>query len=162
MWQCSVPGLIVIGDFEDPDAVLPRSSGFGSTWSIRQSIPELPAYRRTRYLQFNMPVVASPGYCSNLLLFPHIVGVQGKTYRVSTTVRSQIGVLNPHCYIYFAFGVNIVTVSYLTGGNDWEEMSSNFRWSWGTNSTYSGYVSRLSWKQAVLFWSRQRTGFGSC
>ncbi|KAI1510446.1 hypothetical protein Ptr86124_010892 [Pyrenophora tritici-repentis] len=125
------PSLITNGGFEDPSATPPRG-GAGSTVVLRESTPELPAYAGTRYLEFNMAQTSVTASRSISLVFPNIAGVQGTTYRVSVTVRSQTGMLSPQCYVHFAFGVNIIPVSYFTGGSAWEEVSTNFRWNFGT------------------------------
>ncbi|KAI0572654.1 hypothetical protein TUN199_10305 [Pyrenophora tritici-repentis] len=125
------PSLITNGGFEDPSAAPPRG-GAGSTVVLRESTPELPAYAGTRYLEFNMAQTSVTASRSISLVFPNIAGVQGTTYRVSVTVRSQTGMLSPQCYVHFAFGVNIIPVSYFTGGSAWEEVSTNFRWNFGT------------------------------
>jgi hypothetical protein len=123
--------MIVNGDFEDSSAALPRG-GAGSTIAIRKSTPELPAYGGTQYLEFNMALATGSASRSIAMLFPNVAGASGKTYRYSSTVRSQTGTLSPQCYVQFALGANIVMVSYLSGGTVWEEVSTYFRWNFGS------------------------------
>jgi hypothetical protein len=125
--------MIVNGDFEDSSAVLPRG-GTGSTIAIRKSTPELPAYGGTQYLEFNMAQATGSASRSIGLVFPNIAGASGKTYRISSTLRSQAGNLSPQCYVQFALGLNIVMVSYLNGGTVWEEMSTYFRWNFASGA----------------------------
>jgi len=125
--------MIANGDFEDPSGAIPRV-GAGGALLVRESTPDLPAYGGTRYLEFTMAQTTAVTNRAISLIYPNIAGVNGRTYRVSTTVRSQRGKLAPQCYVTFAFGINVVTSSYFDSGSVWEEVSTNFRWNFASGA----------------------------
>lgn len=126
--------MIANGGFEDPSGAIPRV-GAGGTLRVRESTPELPAYGGTRYLEFTMAQTTTVNNRGISVIFPNVAGIPGRTYRISTTVRSQSGKLAPQCYVTFAFGINVMTSSYFDSGSAWEEVSTLFRWNFGTGGS---------------------------
>ncbi|TGZ82518.1 hypothetical protein EX30DRAFT_339799 [Ascodesmis nigricans] len=133
-------GFFVNGGFEDGSS--PWSNIPGSSSSIVSGTADLPAHGGSKYLEVRLPVTNSANVRGSSINYPGFQLNQGSTYRFSVWLMSPNGILSPQCLITLVVnGVNYA-VSYVDGGQIWEQLTADIKY---TGQSTANVIARVVW-----------------